>query len=379
MSSLCLRVASQSSRPASLCLSRPTSRNPWWLTRNLHSRRPLKYPIEEGLGDFLPPEALKTIAVEYQEGLLERLNDEVRGTEHENQSVAQTVISTSDDRSKTLAFNYASLALNNSFFLDHLKPPRQLSANHEGDISYHLKGAIRSHHGGLDQLKSTFSAAALGMVGSGYIWFVTDSTGATAVLPTFGAGTLLVRARMQAAHNPGAVLGEDIEAWEKATVADAHPSTFRGTAPLPTANSATVSAIFDSKPASPASGPSTPPTSPVSGVSSPLPPLDPSTPSRSLHSTAPRAFDNIMANPPLSIYSSPDDMLLSGLDEKSIIDKGETLHPLFCVSVQEHAWMSAGYGVWGKEEYLKRFWSCLDWELVAKAYGVFSPQNAASG
>jgi hypothetical protein len=42
------------------------------------------------------------------------------GTEHENKSVAQTVISTSDDRSKTLAFNYASLALNNSFFLDHL-------------------------------------------------------------------------------------------------------------------------------------------------------------------------------------------------------------------------------------------------------------------
>jgi superoxide dismutase, Fe-Mn family len=45
------------------------------------------------------------------------------GTEHENQSVAQTVISTSDDRGKTLAFNYASLALNNSFFLDHLVCP----------------------------------------------------------------------------------------------------------------------------------------------------------------------------------------------------------------------------------------------------------------
>jgi hypothetical protein len=51
------------------------------------------------------------------------------GTEYDNQSVAQTVISTSDDRSKTLAFNYASLALNNSFFLDHLVCPFRSSSS----------------------------------------------------------------------------------------------------------------------------------------------------------------------------------------------------------------------------------------------------------
>jgi superoxide dismutase, Fe-Mn family len=86
-----------------------------------------------------------------------------------------------------------------------------------------------------------------------------------------------------------------------------------------------------------------------------------------------------MLSPPRSVYSSssdpPDDLLLNGADEMNIVDKGETLHPLFCVSVHEHAWMSAGYGVWGKEEYLKRFWSCLDWELVAKAYGAFNPEK----
>jgi superoxide dismutase, Fe-Mn family len=75
------------------------------------------------------------------------------------------------------------------------------------------------------------------------------------------------------------------------------------------------------------------------------------------------------------LANSPDDALLHGPDEAMITDKGETLHPLFCVSVHEHAWMSAGYGVWGKEEYLKRFWSCLDWGLIAKAYAVFSPEN----
>ena len=42
------------------------------------------------------------------------------GTKLENQSVAQIVISTAPQESQTLAFNYASLALNNSFFLHHL-------------------------------------------------------------------------------------------------------------------------------------------------------------------------------------------------------------------------------------------------------------------
>jgi Fe-Mn family superoxide dismutase len=38
-------------------------------------------------------------------------------------SVAQIVISTAPHESQTLAFNYASLALNNSFFLHHLVSP----------------------------------------------------------------------------------------------------------------------------------------------------------------------------------------------------------------------------------------------------------------
>ena len=42
------------------------------------------------------------------------------GTELANKSVVQTIIDTAPDRSKTLAFNYASQALNNSFFLDTL-------------------------------------------------------------------------------------------------------------------------------------------------------------------------------------------------------------------------------------------------------------------
>ena len=36
-------------------------------------------PIEDGLGKFLPPDALKVVAEDYQQGLLDRLNDAVKG------------------------------------------------------------------------------------------------------------------------------------------------------------------------------------------------------------------------------------------------------------------------------------------------------------
>ena len=44
----------------------------------------------------------------------------ILGTELENLSVAQTVISTGNSMRDVLAFNYASQALNNSFFFDNL-------------------------------------------------------------------------------------------------------------------------------------------------------------------------------------------------------------------------------------------------------------------
>ena len=42
------------------------------------------------------------------------------------------------------------------------------------------------------------------------------------------------------------------------------------------------------------------------------------------------------------------------------------------MSVHEHAWMAAGYGVWGMETYLERFWTCLDWAAVRDAYAHYA-------
>ena len=55
-------------------------------------------------------------------------------------SVAQIVITTAPHESQTLAFNYASLALNNSFFLHHLVSQRSRSPS-PLNIKYHYNCA----------------------------------------------------------------------------------------------------------------------------------------------------------------------------------------------------------------------------------------------
>jgi hypothetical protein len=53
---------------------------PWSASRrSIHVRIPLPYKVEDGMGDFLSPEALKVIAEDYQQGLLDRLNEQIKG------------------------------------------------------------------------------------------------------------------------------------------------------------------------------------------------------------------------------------------------------------------------------------------------------------
>lgn len=81
MSQLGLRLTANSSRAAAHWQSRwPASTSTSMLrSRHFHYRKELPYPVENGLADFLSPDALKMVAVDYQNGLLDRLNDQIRG------------------------------------------------------------------------------------------------------------------------------------------------------------------------------------------------------------------------------------------------------------------------------------------------------------
>ncbi|KLO16383.1 manganese and iron superoxide dismutase [Schizopora paradoxa] len=321
--------------------------------RHAHARRELPYKVDQGVGEFLPPAAVQTL-VEWQEGLLQNLNDQVKGTEHQNKTVLQTIIDTATDRDSTLAFNFASQALNNSFFMDYLKPPEAGKLNHEEGMATVLAARIREDFGGLDSLKSTVSATAMGMISSGWVWLATDQEGRLAVLPTFGAGTLLVRSRVQTLPGLSPVLMEAFGGERPVGGSEAHSgpnyltrrSTLGGAAPHTT--------------------------SPASGISSIPPRIDPHTPARSVSTAPPSIFDT--AETLLRAQANS-----SAVTRKEYYEVGSRLCPLFCVSVHEHAWMSAGYGVWGKKEYLKRFWTALDWTKVSETYLSFANNARTRG
>ncbi|CCM04022.1 uncharacterized protein FIBRA_06179 [Fibroporia radiculosa] len=341
MRSLGLRLASGVSRAARLRSTCAPGRR--ILARCIHERKPLPYAIEEGMGNFLPPETLKMVAVDYQQGLLDRLNDQVRGTVLEGKSVVQTVVEAARDPKAVLEFNYACEALNNSFFLECLKPPPSDAPSHDKELNKSsLQARIRVDFGSVDQLKSNFSAAVLGMFSSGWVWLVCDKRGNLAVYPTFGVGTLLVRSR-SALYGYSSVVGELIA-----------PSLSQMRANTPTA--------------SPDSSGASAPSSPASGLSSSPPPLHPPGQSRAF-STVPGQVGQEYTPRPAGLFSNLSHAEDTIMPKRSQI--GEFIYPLFCVSVHEHAWVSAGYGVWGKEEYMKRFWSVLDWGRVGQAYEKF--------
>ncbi|KAJ3915989.1 hypothetical protein F5877DRAFT_81312 [Lentinula edodes] len=406
-------------------------------TRALHTPKPLPYDPSLGLGDFLPPPALHVVAVEYQKGLLDRLNEEVRGTEMSDMSVMQTIVSSATDRTKVLAFNYASLALNNHFFLDNLKPPTPPYASHQHLISPTLSAEIRAQHGSLAQLKSSFSAAATGLFTSGYVWFVTDAAGNTGVVPTFGPGSVLVRSQMYMGYlkglggreegnrtgregreggggvgggvgresggggigegpdvGVGAVLrgtfgrGDPLEEddpyygeWVKELEGMQKEAQAEATTGGDLSGGATATAEDgeDGEGNGEENGEGegeeddllTRYTTPPTTLSHPtafnlLTSSSPSSPtSHSSSSSTP---------PPLSTSPSASSRPRSTTRSQSLTltaTAGDTLYPLFCVSVHEHAWLSAGYGVWGKERWVRGFWDVVDWGKVSRAYEYF--------
>ena len=278
--------------------------------RALHQLPPAPAALAEGCEPFLSKRTMTLLWTQWQAGLLQRLNDEVKGTQHATESVVETVVNTARSREQILAFNYASLALNHSFFLANLVPQAQQPQQEYPQPSTHagavptfygktLATAISDQFGSLPQLKLAFSAAAMGMVSSGYVWLVKDEHGRLGIVPTYGAGTVLVQQRQQRGPSDHAASVQDGRSAPDA------PEPAPGEAPA------------SQKPLAPSAPPS--------------------------------RFDS----------------LAQGSAAGAI---GNHIYPLFCVSVFEHAWLG-DYGFWGKERYLANFWDCLNWERVEQLWG----------
>ena len=196
------------------------------------------------------------------------------------------------------------------------------------------------------------------MSGSGYVWFVADEKRNLAFYPTFAAGTLLVRSR-SATVDPldEPILGEgsDIPLPNQRGPNQHHP----------------LGQHQQHYPQNPlSSGLGATPTSPLSGASHDLPPHYPSSPSRTLHSSVPSQTRSLY-DPPIA--SAPPGSQ-NDSDMRDLKTLGEYIYPLFCVSVHEHCWL-LDHGIWGKQKYMKEFWTVLDWQQVVHRFETFHPPS----
>lgn len=214
--------------------------------------------------------------------------------------------------------------------------------------------------GSLQDLKTYVTAAATGMLSSsGFVWLVTDSVGRLGIVATYGSGTLLVNERRQSLSSDyntelgGVYVPADQTAPPQTQT---HPATSPTSGLTPPPTSTSTSTPPGARPLSTSASVR----DPNDGVARPA-----NVWSDALYSGSAGTGGNENGTGGPFDVSSPDKPI-------SLNTLGATLYPLFCVSVHEHAWMAAGYGVWGKETYLERFWSCLDWAAVKDAYASYA-------
>lgn len=191
-------------------------------------------------------------------------------------------------------------------------------------------------------LKLRVLATAKGMMSSGWVWLASDGYGGLAVIPTFGAGTLLVRSRLAHNREQNTVVRQIIAGENSAQSLGA------------------VMARGNVAPSLP-SGPSV--TSPMSGITSTPPPINPHTPARSFHSSPSLGYN-------FGVSDNNGDPEEGRKKVYNLVSR--SLYPLFCISAYEHAWLSSGYGVWGKEKYIENFFSAVHWGKVSETYGKFN-------
>ncbi|KZW03887.1 hypothetical protein EXIGLDRAFT_758203 [Exidia glandulosa HHB12029] len=419
--------------------------------RSLHSLRPLPYDLEKGLGAFLPPQALHVIAIDYQSGLLERLNNLIKGafttilhavscvahrpsragTRYEYLSLVQTVIASARDAKDIDIFNTASQALNNDFFLENLRDPSVGPSDEQMILSsdHDFSSAVQRSFGNLDNLKSVVSATAMGMQSSGWVWLVQDTRGDLAALPTFGSGTILVKDRIQnngimvyARKNvPASAIPLDaLDEEELAVLTELEQGLLQEGSSAASEDDdddeyeededeeydeseedeeeeeeedEDESEFEDEDLSKPAPSPPTSQLSSPTSGSLHVPRGGPPPGTRSFHVSAflraasdynvagsfnvnqTTGFAGTTGRPigntqPGSRHPNWDAPGQAHADSQRMDRPAEDLLPLFCISVHEHAWMAAGYGVWGKEEYLRRFWGALDWSRVLRDWRV---------
>jgi len=117
----------------------------------------------------------------HHQAYVTNLNNLIKGTEYENQSLEDIVRSAPAGG----IYNNAAQVWNHSFFWNCMKP------NGGGAPTGALADAIHRKWGSLDEFKKAFQTAAVGNFGSGWTWLVKKADGSVDIVNMGAAGTPL--------------------------------------------------------------------------------------------------------------------------------------------------------------------------------------------
>src|SRR5262245_59546404 len=128
---------------------------------------PLPYP-KNALEPHISERTMDFHHGRHHQAYVTNLNNLVKGSPTESQSLDEIIKATYKDTSKTGVFNNAAQVWNHTFFWNSMKP------HGGGSPSGQIAQAIDRDCGGLDKFKEQFKAAAVGQFGSGWAWLVAD-------------------------------------------------------------------------------------------------------------------------------------------------------------------------------------------------------------
>src|SRR5437762_12572069 len=128
---------------------------------------PLPYP-KNALEPHISERTMDFHHGRHHQAYVTNLNNLVKGSPMESQSLEDLIKASYRDTSKTGVFNNAAQVWNHTFFWNSMKP------NGGGSPSGDVAAAITRGCGGPDKVKELFQAAAVRQFGSGWAWPVSD-------------------------------------------------------------------------------------------------------------------------------------------------------------------------------------------------------------
>ncbi len=144
-----------------------------------HALPPLPYDMD-ALAPHISRETLEFHYGKHHQTYVTNLNNLVKGTAHESQSLEEIVKGSSGG-----IFNNAAQIWNHTFYWNSLSP------NGGGAASGAVGDAINAAYGSFDKFKEEFTKSAVTLFGSGWAWLVRKPDGSVGIVQTGNAATPL--------------------------------------------------------------------------------------------------------------------------------------------------------------------------------------------